>query len=443
MSTVALKRQPHGSGVEPERVVLSPMDRRIEPRLVTRRRVLLGISALALAGALLYGYLEVDLGRFSVATADRLTVSEVRHGTFREFIPLTGTMVPRTTVYLDAVDGGQVTSVHVEEGELVGAGQPLVELKNTNLRLQVIAAEAQLAEQLNFLSQTSLIAEQTRFRNQLEIIEIDRQIDRLTRELSRRGPLIATGGASRGDIDDLAAELGYRRKARGALLEAQRVDEEFRVDQLAQMRVRLDAMNDSLEIGRQNLDNLVITAPFAGQLTLLEAKVGESKAPGERIGQIDEQNAFKVSAFVDEFYLQRVAVGQMATFEAGNRAHGLEVVKIYPDVRNRLFQIDLRFAGAPPELVRRGQSVQLQLEIGRPADTLVLANGAFLDDTAGQWAFVLSEAGDYAERRGVRFGRRNTESVEVLQGLRRGEHVITSSYERFRDVDRIAVRAGD
>jgi HlyD family secretion protein len=202
-------------------------------------------------------------------------------------------------------------------------------------------------------------------------------------------------------------------------------------------------MNEHLEIARQNLDNLVITAPFAGQLTLLEAKVGESKAPGERIGQIDEQNAFKVSAFVDEFYLQRVAVGQTATFEAGERTYELEVVKVYPDVRNRSLQIDLRFAGAPPELVRRGQSVQMQLEVGRPADTLVLANGAFVDDTAGRWAFVVDEAGDYAERRTVRFGRRNTDSVEVLEGLRRGEHVITSSYERFRDVDRIALRAGD
>jgi len=443
MSTVALKRQPHGSGVEPERVALSPMDRRIEPRLMTWRRALLGICGLAVAGALLYASLETALGRLSAATADRLAISEVRHGTFREFIPLTGTVVPRTTVYLDAVDGGQVASVHVEEGEIVRAGQALVELKNTNLRLQVIAAEAQLAEQLNFLSQTSLIAEQTRFRNQLEIIEIDRQIDRLTRELGRRRPLVATGGASQGEIDDLAAELGYRSKARGALLEAQGVDEEFRVDQIAQMRVRLDAMNEHLEIARQNLDNLVITAPFAGQLTLLEAKVGESKAPGERIGQIDEQDAFKVSAFVDEFYLQRVAVGQTATFEASDRAHELEVVKVYPHVRNRLFQIDLRFAGTAPDFVRRGQSVQMQLEMGQAADALVLDNGAFFDDTAGRWAFVVNEAGDHAERRAVRFGRRNTDSVEVLEGLRRGEHVITSSYERFRDVDRIELRAGD
>ena len=418
------------------------MDRKIEARLVTRNRALLGIGALVVAGTLLYAYFEPGFGWTPATTAERLTVSEVRYGTFREYVPLTGNVVPRTTVYLDAVDGGQVATVYVEEGEIVSAGQPLVELKNTNLRLQVVAAEAQHAEQLNFLSQTSLIAEQARFRNQLELIEVDRQIDRLSREVGRRGPLVATGGASQSEIDDLTSELGYRRRARGALLEAQRVDEEFRVNQFAQMRVALDAMNRNLEIVRENLDNLVIAAPFSGQLTLLEAKVGESKAPGERIGQIDEPNAFKVSALVDEFHLPRVIVGQTATFELGDRVHELEVVKVYPEVRDRQFRVDLRFAGAPPELVRGGQTVQMLLEIGPPADTLVLGNGPFFEDTGGQWAFVLSESGDYAERRPVRFGRRNAQGIEVLQGLERGQRVITSSYGKFRDVGRIALNAG-
>lgn len=441
MSTATLKGHSR-DGLDPDRVVLTTMDRKIRPRAVTRNRVLLGIGGLVLAGAVFYAYFLSGLVGRSAAAAERLTVSDVQYGTFREYVPLTGTFVPGTTVYLDAVDGGQVASVHVEEGEIVSAGQPLVKLTNTNLHLQVIAAEAQLAEQMNFLGQTSLVAEQGRFRNRLELIEIHHQIDRVSRELGRRKPLLATGGASQAEIDDLASELDYRRKAQEALLEAQRVDEEFRVNQISQMRIMLDAMNRSLELAHENLNNLVITAPFSGQLTLLEAMVGESKAPGERIGQIDEQDAFKVSAFVDEFYLQRVMIGQKATFEILDTVHELGVVKVYPDVRNRQFQIDLRFTGAPPTSIRRGQTVQMQLEIGRPADTLVVANGAFFEDTGGQWAFVLNESGDYAERRPVRFGRRNTESIEVLQGLQRGQAVITSSYERFRNVDRIALRAG-
>lgn len=416
------------------------MDRRLRPGLVARYRAV-GIGAVVFAASALYTYFAVAFDRVSAAAAEELVVSEVAYGTFREYIPLTGTIVPRRTVYLDAVDGGQVASVLIEEGAMVAAGQPLVELKNTHLHLQVIAAEAQLAEQLNFLSQTSLLAEQARLRNQMELIEINRQIDRLGRELDRRGQLVAPGGVAQGEIDDLAADLAYRKKARGTLLEGQRVDEKFRVDQLGQMRITLDAMNKNLAIARANLDNLVIAAPIAGQLTLLDAEVGESKGAGERIGQIDDPSSFRVSAFIDEFYLQRVAVGQAATFEDGKRTHRLEVHKVYPDVRNRLFQVDLLFAGAPPELIRRGQTVPLQLEIGLPAEVLVLPNGGFYEDTGGQWAFVLSESSDRAERRPVRFGRRNTESVEVLQGLRRGQQVITSSYERFADVDRIDLRA--
>jgi HlyD family secretion protein len=424
-----------------EPVVLSAMDRRIERRLITPVRAALGIAALVLLALSVFAYPRQGTGRISTVTGERITVSEVHYASFGEYIPLTGNIVPRTTVYLDAVEGGQVTSVLVEEGEIVSAGQALLQLKNTNLQLQVIAAEAQLTEQLNFLAQTSLTAEQTRLGNRRELIECEYQIARLARELTRRRPLLDTGGASQGEIDDLEAEIGYRRSTRTALLDAQRIDDEFRVTQIAQMRTALDALNRSLAIARENLDNLVMTAPISGQLTLFEAKVGESKAIGERIGQVDDQSVFKVSAFVDEFYLPRVSLGQPATYEAGGRAHLLEVVKIYPDVRNRQFQVDLQFLGDAPELVRRGQTLQMRLDIGQPEAALIVANGGFYEDTGGQWAFVLSESGDYAEKRSVRFGRRNPEGIEVLEGLQQGQRVITSSYGDFSDDDRIWLRA--
>jgi HlyD family secretion protein len=443
MPLTALKNdKPEGRGRDDD-VVLSAMDRRIERRLITPQRVVAGIGVLVLLAITAYAYQRFGLSRTLTVGAERLTVSAVGYGTFREYIPVTGNVVPRTTVYLDAVEGGQVTNVYVEEGEVVTAGDELVALKNTNLQLQVIAAEAQLTEQLNFLNQTTLTAEQTRLRNQRELINIDYQIDRLERELARRRPLLPTGGASQGEIDDLEAELTYQQNSRAALLEAQRVDEEFRVTQVTRMRNQLDVMNKSLDIARENLENLVITAPISGQLTLLEANAGESKAPGQRVGQIDEQHAFKVSAFVDEFYITRVTIGQVATVDTGGRTYELEVVKVYPDVRDRQFQIDLLFLDATPDLIRRGQTIRMRLEIGQPADTLVLANGSFYDDTGGQWVFVVHDSGDYAERRSVRFGRRNPEGIEVLEGLADGERVITSGYESFMTFDRIQFRADD
>jgi HlyD family secretion protein len=424
-----------------EDVVLSAMDQRIVQPLVTPLRLGVALAALLLAALAIYAYREFGVLRTLSIGAERVTVSRVSYDTFREYIPVTGNVVPRTTVYLDAVEGGQITAVHVEEGALVTRGQPLVTFKNTNLELQVIGAEAQLTEQLNYLSTTRQNFEQSRLRNQRELIDIEYQVDRLARELARRQPLLATGGAAKSQVDDLEAELARYRRLRDPVQRQLELDEEFGATQLTRMNDALDSLNKSLAIARSNLSNLVIVAPIDGQLTSLEANSGESKARGQRVGQVDEQHAFKVSAFVDEFYLSRVIVGQLAEVEIDGERYELEVAKEYPGVRDRQFQIDLAFVGAPPQM-RRGQTVRMRLEIGQPADTLVLANGAFYEDTGGQWVFVVEESSGFAVRRPVRFGRRNPEGVEVLQGLRDGERVITSSYEGLERFDRIQFSGG-
>jgi len=439
MAILVLKPKDHADPLADDGVVPSAMDRRIEQPLVTPWRVGLAIGATLLVALSVYAYVEYGLRRTLTIDAERLTVSQVSFDTFREYIPVTGNVVPRTTVYLDAVEGGQITAVHVEEGAIVTAGQPLVTFKNTNLELQVIGAEAQLTEQLNYLNTTRQSFEQSRLRNQRELIEIEYQIDRLMRELARRQPLLATGGVTKGQIDDLEAELARYRLLREPMQQQLQLDAEFGANQLTRMSDALDAMNKNLAIARENLGNLVIVAPIDGQLTSLDANSGESKARGQRVGQVDEQHEFKVSAFVDEFYLSRVVVGQLAQVEIDGALHELTVSKEYPGVRDRQFEIDLKFNGDAPPHIRRGQTVRMRLEIGQPADTLVVANGAFYDDTGGQWVFVVDESGGFAERRNVRFGRRNPEGIEVLEGLREGESVITSSYENLERYDRIEV----
>jgi len=418
-------------------VVLSPMDRALERRLVTPARALAAAGVLAIAALAAYAYVEYGLNRTLSVDPARLSFSTAAYGTFREYIPVTGNIVPRTTVFLDAVEGGQVTDVYVEAGAIVEAGETLARLKNTNLQLEVIGREAQLTEQLNNLSSMRLSFEQNRLGHRRELIELDYRIDRLERHIAQREPLVRSGGATRGELDDLEAELRYLRALRAAVLEAQRVDEELQATQMERLQEAIDAMNLNLGIARENLENLVITAPIPGQLTLFEANVGESKAPGQRIGQIDELGAFKVSAFIDEFYLPRVTLGQIATLELAGNAHELEVTKIYPDVRNRQFEVELSFLGDAPALIRRGQTVRMRLDIGEPADSLVVANGAFHDDTGGRWVFVVDPSGERAVRRSVRFGRRNPEGIEVLEGLREGERIVTSSYESLMDYDRI------
>jgi HlyD family secretion protein len=422
-------------------VVLSAMDKRIERKLLTPQRIAIAVGAVLLIAVTVYAYVHFGLTRTLTVGSERLTVSKVSYGTFREYIPVTGNVVPRTTVYLDAIGGGQVTEVHTEEGAFVKAGDPIVSFKNTDLQLRVIQTESQASEQLAQLSNLRMQYDSTHLRNLRDLVDVEYNIDRLSRDLKRKKPLVATGGATIGQIDDLEAELkryqGWLEQSKEAL----RLDDEFRSNQIARMNTAQDAMNKNLSITRENLESLVIVAPISGQLTLLEANVGESKAAGQRVGQVDEVGAFKVNAFIDEFYIARVAIGQTATVDIDGKSYELRVSKVYPEVTNRQFEVDLLFSGDPPAAIRRGQTVRMRLEIGQPADTLVLANGAFFDDTGGQWVFVLDPSGDFAERRPVRFGRRNPEGVEVLGGLKQGEQVITSSYESFMTFDRIQFRS--
>jgi HlyD family secretion protein len=432
--------QPSAGGTE--NVVLSAMDRRIEQKLITPQRIAIAVGAVLLIAVSVYAYLTFGLTRTLSVGSERLTVSKVSYGTFHEYIPVTGNIVPRTTVYLDAVSGGQVVQVHVEEGAFVKAGDPLVTFKNTQLQLSVINTEAQTAQQLLQMSNLRMSFDNTHLRNQQQLIDIDYQIDRLTRDLKRKRPLLTSGGAKVGEVDDLEAELRRNQATREMALEALRIDKETRDNQITGMKSSEEALKKNIAIARENLENLVMIAPITGQLTLLEANVGESKSAGQRVGQVDEVDAFKVNAFIDEFYLSRVTIGQIATVDIDGKNYELRVTKAYPEVTNRQFEVDLLFTGEPPKNIRRGQTVRMRLEIGQPADTLVVANGAFFDDTGGQWVFVVDPSGDYADRRPVRFGRRNPEGIEVLEGLRDGEQVITSSYESLMNFDRIQFSDG-
>lgn len=414
----------------------SPMDRVVKAHVITRFR--LGLLFVALSGLVIlaYGYQRYALHPTLTVGSERLTISEVHPATFHDYIPVTGNVVPRNTVYIDAVEGGQVTEVHVEEGALVEAGQSLVTLKNTNLQLEVIGREAQLTEQINNLSMTQLSFEQNRLRNKRDLIDIDYRIENLERQLIRFRKLIDTGSVTQEQLEDLESEYIYQKNMRLAVAESQQVDEQFQSKQIDQLKGAIDSMNRNLVIARDNLDNLTLRAPISGQLTSLEADLGESKGRGQRIGQIDEVDLYKVSALVDEFYLSRVIVGQTATVEIDENDFDLTVTKVYPEVRNRQFEIDLLFNSAP-DTIRRGQTMRLRLEIGDTAETLVVENGPFYDDTGGLWVFVVDEKNDLAERRNVQLGRRNPDNIEILGGLANGERVIISSYEHFGETERL------
>jgi len=353
---------------------------------------------------------------------------------------LRASVEPERTVYLDAIEGGRVEAVLVEDGTHVEAGQPLIELSNTQLQLDVIAREAEVSEQLNNLRNTQLAIEQNKLKLKSDLIEIDYEITRLSRLVGRYEELEDNQFISRNEYEDAADELEYNKRRRGVTRESQAQDEIVRLAQIEQLEGSVAQLEKNLNLARSNLDNLLIRAPRAGHLTSMNAELGESKSRGERLGQIDDVDRFKATAFVNEFYLNRVLIGQQAQLEVNSRQYSLEISKIYPEVQASQFEIDLRFtAGTPPD-IRRGQTLQLRLVLGDSRQQAVLlSNGPFFNDTGGAWVFVLNADGEVATRRTVVLGRRNTNSIEVESGLVPGDEVIISSYANFIDIERLFI----
>ena len=328
------------------------MDRKIERR--SRKPWFVG-SAVA-ASVLAFVWLVASLGAAGTSftlDGERIQIGEVRRGAFEDFIPLRATVEPERTVYLDAIEGGRVEKVMVEEGAFVQIGQPLLELSNTNLQLDVISREAQVSEQLNNLRNTQLAIEQNRLKLRSDLIEIDYQVIKLGRLIERYEQLEADKYVSRQEYENARDELDYWIARREVTQESQAQDERIRVTQIDQLESSVDQLQKNLLIARSNLDNLLVRAPRSGQLTSFNAELGESKARGERLGQVDDVDRFKATALVNEHYLNRVRVGQRANLRLGGREHELEVSKVYPEVRAAQFEIDLRYLGEPPADLRR------------------------------------------------------------------------------------------
>jgi HlyD family secretion protein len=385
-------------------------------------------------------FFAADTSTSFTLDGQRIRTATVTTGMYEDYIPLRASVEPEKTVYLDAIEGGRVEAILVEEGAFVEEGQPLIDLSNTSLQLDVIAREAEVSEQLNNLRNTQLAIEQNRLKLKSDLIEIDYQIIRLTRLVNRYEELEGNQFISRTDYENSNDELEYWKKRRVVTEESQAQDEIVRLAQIEQLNSSVQQLEKNLKLARGNLDNLLIRAPRSGQLTSMDAEIGESKSRGERLGQIDDVDRFKATALVNEFYLNRVKIGQQAQLEIDGRDYLLEISKIYPEVQASQFEVDLRFVGDTPSDIRRGQTLQLRLVLGDSNERAVLlTNGPFFNDTGGAWVFVLSPDRKTATRRTVQLGRRNPTMIEVDGGLIPDDEVIISSYANFIDVDRLFI----
>lgn len=397
-------------------------------------------GALLLVGAVFWLLHGAGVSTYRVA-ADQLTIGTVTRGKFEDYIAVRATVAPLTTFYLTTEQGGVVAQVLAEDGATVKAGQPIIVLSNTALRLQVASREADISSQINAIESTKLQLEDTRFRYQSQLLDIQHQLAVLKSDLARDKILLDGNAIAPMLYAQEQEQYRYEVKLRDATIASRNAEQQLRTAQLGQLGKTLAWLKDNIATARASLDALTIRAPTAGQLTALDSKVGESKASGTVLGEVDSLDRFKLIAQVDEFYLGRIALGQMARFSVGDRDFRARVVKIHPQVADGTFKVDLHFVGPAPQGITVGQAIDTKLELGGAATALMLPNGPFYQDTGGQWAFVLTPDGKYALRRRIELGRRNPDHVEVVGGLEPAERVIVSSYQGYQHVERVELES--
>jgi HlyD family secretion protein len=334
----------------------------------------LALTAYALLSSLFDGERHLRIER------DKLTISAVTRGDFHDFIPLRARIVPRDTIYLDAIEGGRVEQVLVEAGDMVVKDQPLVRLSNTELELVVLDREARLIESITQLQERQSALEQDRLNNLKQLASIDYNVVRLTRALNRRKGLSSESQEARDSIQD---ELAYNRRLQPIQLESNERQEALRVRQLPQVAAQLEKLHQDVEITRAKLASLLVRAPVAGRMTSIDLKIGENRNRGERLGELTPESGFKVVAAVDEYYLGRLRAGQTATGEIASREFPLAIERVYPQVREGTFTVDLKFAATPPTDLLPGQAIQGKFSLGTATTAVLLPVGPFLQQSGG------------------------------------------------------------
>lgn len=408
------------------------MDRKLQKKTWTPRKIAWIAGGVVLVAGVIYQIAFADHRSTMNVEKERLSIATVSTGDFTDYILVSGQIEPAQTFFLDAVEGGMVAEIVRESGALVDVGDTILVMANSNLQLDVMQRETMLYEQINNLRQTRLFLDQNDLSQQGQLAEIDYQISLLEPQYKRFKELHEKKLVSDREFEEVREQYEYNLKRKELTYASYRSDSIARSYQLQQLRQSESRMNASLDGVGNILNNLIIRAPISGQLAMEQIEVGQAINSGERYGQIDVLDEFKVRVPIDELYLPRIGQGLKGKFTLSGVDHELEIVKIYPTITNGRFEVDMEFTGESPKGIRRGQSVRIRLELGDKEQSLLLPTGGFFKDTGGNWVFVLNAAGD-AEKRNIRLGRKNPEFYEVLEGLVEGDRVIVSGYENFGD----------
>ena len=365
--------------------------------------------------------------------AQLLNIASVEQGEFNDYVRLTGSVQPMTTVQLSPLESGVVERIVAEEGTSVKRGDVILEMSNNSLSMQILQSEADLAEKQNILRNTMISMEQERLALRQEKLQLDLEVSRLKRTFEQNESLYNENLLARETYLQSKEDYELAVGRRNLILERQRQDSLYRTSQVEQMEESLRSMQRNMELIRQRVDNLKVKAPIDGEVGMLDAVLGQSLQQGANIGQVNDLTTYKVQAQIDEHYIDRITTGLVASFERQDTKYEMQLRKVYPEVRNGQFKADFRFVGDAPENIRSGQTYYLNLQLGEAAEAILIPRGSFYQATGGRWIYVVDASGEKAYRREIRIGRQNPQYYEVIEGLQPGEKVIVSSYDNFGD----------
>lgn len=415
------------------------MDRQIEKKSFLRRYAWYVAAAAALAALLVWIVLGTTASTMTIDATD-ITISDVTRGKFDDYVRLNGQVLPIQVVQISPEEGGIVRDKVVEEGTRVRKGDVILRLSNSNLDLQILNAEAELAEKQNLLRNTQVAMQQDRLNNRTEQATLDTDCDRKRRAYEQNARLYKERLISKEVYLQSREDYNLARRKQSLILQRLKQDSLYRHVQMAQMEDNLDNMRKNVLLVRDRKNKLEVRSAIDGELGLLDVELGQNIAAGQNIGQINDLSDFKVQAQIDEHYIDRVRPGLSASFSRGGKTYLLRVRKVYPEVRNGTFRTDFVFVGERPAQMRSGQTFYVELALGKSQQATLIPRGTFFQTTGGNWIFVLDKSGRKAYRRNISIARQNPQYYEVTDGLEPGERVITSGYEAFKDNEVLVIK---
>ena len=416
------------------------MDIPIEKKKFPKSKLLMMGGAAAIVILILYVMLSTSGNSRLNVQKERLSISTISNGIFQENIPVNGVVLPITTIYLDAVEGGRVEEKYVEDGAIMKKGEPILRLTNTDLELSLVNQETSVYNLLTQMQISQNAARQNTINKLNQYTDVENGLIEAERLYNLNKKLYEKDAIGKQEFIRSENEYNYQKQRMQLANQILRQDSVAVRQEQQQARSSYDRTQNALELMRRKVADLIVKAPVDGQLTSLDAEIGQSKTKGERLGQIDVLSGFKVRVDIDEHYIARIYAGQRGYFSFNNNPYTLVIKKVYTQVTNGRFQVDMEFEGEVPEGIRRGQTLQIRVALSEEKEALLVPKGGFFQVTGGNWIFKLNEAGTEAYRVDISLGSQNTQYYEVMSGLQPGDKVVTSSYSNYGDVQELVIK---